>query len=56
MVRSTPAHHALVERLVFQSLTGQQVRQLGTISRRIAEAIDPSAPVWSPESSPTATP
>lgn len=56
VVRSTPAHHALVERLVFQSLTDQQIRQLGTISRRIAEAIDPSAPTWTPANSRTATP
>lgn len=56
VVRSTPAHHALVERLVFQSLTDQQIRQLGTISRRIAEGIDPSAPTWTPASSRTATP
>jgi DNA-binding MarR family transcriptional regulator len=56
VVRSTPAHHALVERLVFESLTDQQVRQLGTISRRIAEAIDPSAPVWSPEATLPAAP
>ncbi|MBW9092681.1 MarR family transcriptional regulator [Microbacterium jejuense] len=56
VARSTPAHHSLVERLVFQSLTEQQVRQLGTISRRVAEAIDPSAPAWSPGSRPAPTP
>jgi DNA-binding MarR family transcriptional regulator len=49
IVRSTPAHHALVEQLVFDSLTDAQVRQLATISRRIATAIDPAAP-WTPTS------
>ncbi|GAA2981389.1 DNA-binding MarR family transcriptional regulator [Microbacterium terrae] len=52
---STPAHHALVEKLVFNSLTEQQVRQLGAISGRIAQAID-SAPAWSPESRQTSSP
>ncbi|MDR7184397.1 DNA-binding MarR family transcriptional regulator [Microbacterium trichothecenolyticum] len=50
VAQSTPAHHALVEKLVFESLTDQQVRQLGTISRRIAQAIDPAAAAWSPDS------
>lgn len=49
VARSTPAHHALVERLVFEPLTEQQARQLGTISRRLAETIDPAA-TWSPGS------
>ena len=44
---SSPAHERLVERLVFDALTAAQVRQLGVISRRIAEAID-AAPVWRP--------
>lgn len=47
LVRSTPAHHALVERLVFDTLTPQQVRQLGIIARRLARAVDP-AETWSP--------
>ena len=42
---TTPAHHALIERLVFDTLTQGQARQLGVISRRISEAID-SAPIW----------
>jgi len=50
VAQSTPAHHALVERLVFESLTDQQVRQLGAISRRIGQAIDRAA-TWSPGSS-----
>lgn len=45
--QSTPSHHALVERLVFEPLTEQQVRQLGAISRRIAQAVDP-AESWRP--------
>jgi DNA-binding MarR family transcriptional regulator len=47
VARSTPAHHALVEELVFESLTEVQVRQLAEISRRIATAIDSTAP-WAP--------
>lgn len=45
---STPAHHALVERLVFASLTERQARQLGSIARRVAQAVDPDSPVWTP--------
>ncbi|RLP80196.1 MarR family transcriptional regulator [Mycetocola lacteus] len=48
VLRSTPAHHALVERLVFESLTDQQVRQLGVISTRISQAIAPATAAWSP--------
>ncbi|UOQ58473.1 MarR family transcriptional regulator [Leucobacter allii] len=44
---STPGHHALVRRLVFDSLTAAQLRQLSTISRRISTAVDP-APAWRP--------
>ncbi|QYF73566.1 MarR family winged helix-turn-helix transcriptional regulator [Cryobacterium sp. PAMC25264] len=44
---STPAHHALVEELVFESLTAAQVRQLADISGRIATTID-STPAWVP--------
>jgi DNA-binding MarR family transcriptional regulator len=46
---TTPAHHALVERLVFEPLTDQQARQLGIITRRIAQTIDPAA-TWTPDS------
>ncbi|MFF1573548.1 MarR family winged helix-turn-helix transcriptional regulator [Leifsonia sp. NPDC058292] len=49
VAESTPAHHALVERLVFDALTVDQTRQLGEISRRISETID-TAPVWTPPS------
>lgn len=47
LAESTPAHHALVEELVFGSLTDAQVRQLAEISRRIATTIDPTPP-WTP--------
>lgn len=47
VVASTPAHHALVEALVFDAITEAQARQLGAISRRIAQAVDP-APIWTP--------
>ena len=47
VARSTPAHHALVEQLVFAPLTEAQVRQLAAISARIATAVDPTAP-WVP--------
>ena len=47
VAESTPAHHALVRRLVFDSLTAAQARQLGVVSRRIAEAVS-DTPVWTP--------
>lgn len=47
VARSTPAHHTLVEELVFDSLTEAQVRQLAEISARIATTIDPTVP-WAP--------
>jgi DNA-binding MarR family transcriptional regulator len=49
VVRANPAHHALVENLVFGPLTEAQVRQLTAICARIAAAIDP-APAWAPPS------
>ncbi len=49
VARATPAHHALVEELVFGSLTEAQVRQLAAASRRITAAID-DTPVWMPPS------
>ncbi|KQR51839.1 MarR family transcriptional regulator [Leifsonia sp. Leaf336] len=51
VLRANPAHHALVEELVFAPLTEAQVRQLAVISSRIATAIDPAAPTWEPRSS-----
>src|SRR4051812_27314044 len=53
VARSTPAHHALVEQLVFDPLTEAQVRQLATISARITTTIDPTAP-WLPSERGTA--
>ncbi|MBF4609380.1 MarR family winged helix-turn-helix transcriptional regulator [Curtobacterium sp. VKM Ac-1393] len=42
---STPAHHALVEHLVFDALSQTQVRQLQAISHRISAAVN-TAPAW----------
>lgn len=47
VAQATPGHQALVRRTVFDTLSAAQVRQLGVISRRIAEAVD-GAPVWTP--------
>ncbi len=47
VARATPAHHALVKRLVFDALSDAQTRQLGIIARRLADAVDP-APTWRP--------
>ncbi|PZE65984.1 MarR family winged helix-turn-helix transcriptional regulator [Curtobacterium sp. MCBD17_021] len=48
VARATPAHHALVRRVVFDALTPAQARHLGVISRSIAGAVS-DVPVWSPE-------
>jgi DNA-binding MarR family transcriptional regulator len=47
VVVSTPAHQALVRRVVFDAVTPAQARQLGVIGRRIAEAVG-GGPVWTP--------
>lgn len=47
VVESTPGHHALVQKVVFDALTRAQTTQLGAISRRISKAIGPDA-VWIP--------
>jgi DNA-binding MarR family transcriptional regulator len=47
VARATPAHHALVGRLVFDALDERQARQLGEISRQLADAVG-SAPAWRP--------
>jgi DNA-binding MarR family transcriptional regulator len=47
VVRSTPAHHALVSELVFGAITAGQARQLAAIGRRIITTIDPTPP-WTP--------
>jgi DNA-binding MarR family transcriptional regulator len=50
VVDATPAHHALVGRLVFDALSARQARQLGEISRRLADAVS-EAPAWRPPGS-----
>lgn len=47
VAESTPAHHALVRELVFESLTAAQTRQLRAISQRISAAIGPDE-AWRP--------
>lgn len=47
VAQSTPAHHALVRRLVFESITAPQARQLSAIAQRIAAAIGPDES-WRP--------
>lgn len=44
---STPAHHALVRSLIFDSLTASQARQLGALSARISAAISDESR-WTP--------
>jgi len=53
VARATPGHQALVGRLVFDALSERQARQLGEISRLLAEAAG-DAPAWRPPGS-TAT-
>jgi len=45
VVSATPGHRELVRQVVFNSLTERQAQQLGLISRRIAEAVDPGR-IW----------
>lgn len=47
VAQATPGHHALVQQLVFESITAAQARQLSTISRRISSAIGPDSG-WAP--------
>ncbi|PZE25972.1 MULTISPECIES: MarR family winged helix-turn-helix transcriptional regulator [unclassified Curtobacterium] len=47
VAESTPAHQALVRRLVFDTISPEQAHQLGVIARSIADAID-TAPAWRP--------
>ncbi|AVL96199.1 MarR family transcriptional regulator [Microbacterium paraoxydans] len=44
---STPAHQALIRRVVFDTLTPAQARQLGAASRKISAALSPD-PTWAP--------
>lgn len=48
VLAATPGHHALVRRLVFDTLTPAQARQLGALSQRLSAAIG-SSPSWHPE-------
>ncbi|UOQ57749.1 MarR family transcriptional regulator [Leucobacter allii] len=45
VLESTPAHHALIRRLIFDALSPAQAKALGVITRKIAETIGPDA-VW----------
>ena len=45
VVSATPGHRELVRQVVFNSLTERQAQQLGLISRRISEAVDPGR-IW----------
>lgn len=47
VAESTPAHQALIRTLVFDTLTDAQARQLGALSRKVAERIGPGG-VWTP--------
>lgn len=47
VVASTPAHHALIRQVIFDSLTVSQTRQLRAISQRISAAIAPDE-TWKP--------
>jgi DNA-binding MarR family transcriptional regulator len=51
VVESTPAHHALVRQLVFETLTSAQARQLRSVSDRITAAIGPTEG-WRPPTQP----
>lgn len=47
VIESTPAHHALIRRLIFDSLSPAQARSLGSLTRKISATIGPDAG-WSP--------
>lgn len=49
LAESTPAHHALIRRLVFGSLSAAQARQLAALAGRISTAIGPDQG-WRPPS------
>ena len=50
---STPAHHALVRQLIFDTLTPAQVRQLGAASEKVAAVIGPDEGWRPPATSPS---
>lgn len=41
VIESTPAHHALIRHLIFDSISAAQAKSLGTIARRISATIGP---------------
>ena len=45
---ATPGHRDLIRSVVFDTLTERQAKQLGSITRRIAEAAGPGQ-VWTPQ-------
>ena len=47
VAESTPGHQGLVQRLVFDTHTAAQARQLASMSTRISAAISPD-PIWTP--------
>jgi DNA-binding MarR family transcriptional regulator len=47
VAESTPAHQALVRRLVFDTISPERAHQLGDIARGIADAVD-TAFTWQP--------
>lgn len=47
LAESTPGHQALVHRLIFETLTANQARQLGSLSARVSSAISPESS-WNP--------
>lgn len=52
---AAPGHEALVRRVVFDALSDRQARDLGLISRRIAEVVGPER-IWVPPRSEDADP
>lgn len=49
IVESTPAHHALIRHLIFDSISATQAKSLGSITRKISATIGPDGG-WSPQS------
>lgn len=47
VIESTPAHHALIRQLIFESITPAQAKTLGTITRKISATIGPDSG-WRP--------
>jgi DNA-binding MarR family transcriptional regulator len=48
VIESTPAHHALIRHLIFDSISAAQAKSLGTITRRISATIGPDDG-WRPQ-------